>query len=87
VTGTCIDCGQVSELILSPRFPHICSRCLFPPTPAEEPRADAPEDMRLGLALSLAERLEGMRGNGVFRGNLDAIGKSLPESYNRGKRE
>jgi hypothetical protein len=31
VSGVCIECGTVSELLLAPRFPHICSRCLFPP--------------------------------------------------------
>jgi hypothetical protein len=31
VSGVCIECGETSELLLSPRFPHICSTCLFPP--------------------------------------------------------
>jgi hypothetical protein len=29
--ATCIDCNRESERLLPARFPHICSRCLFPP--------------------------------------------------------
>ena len=29
-TATCIECGVPSERRLPERFPHICTRCLFP---------------------------------------------------------
>jgi hypothetical protein len=31
-TAECIDCGKVSERILHAGIPHICQRCLFPPS-------------------------------------------------------
>jgi hypothetical protein len=80
----CIDCGTVSARLLHPGFPHICSLCLFPPTKPEDPTADliaAPPQWT--PADTLVERLAAKKGNGVFRGFLDAYGKSMPESYNR----
>ena len=38
----CIDCGIDSPRLLAPHIPHICSRCLFPPSqpdPRELPQA------------------------------------------------
>ncbi len=29
----CIDCGRYGPRLLHEGFPHICSRCLFPPPP------------------------------------------------------
>jgi hypothetical protein len=73
----------VSARLLAPRFPHICSLCLFPPPKPEDPTADLVADATWTPADTLAERLHAHKGNGVFRGFLDARGKKMPESYSR----
>jgi hypothetical protein len=85
----CTECGTMSELLLAPRFPHICSLCLFPPAKAEDPRADLTGPAPWTPADTLAERLHAHKSNGTWRAHLDpraARGKHFPESYsNRGK--
>jgi hypothetical protein len=87
VVDACTECGELSELLLAPRFPHICSLCLFPPSKPEDPTADlvAPPDWT--PADTLAERLHAHKGNGIFRGFTPAWGKKIPESYSRRPRE
>jgi hypothetical protein len=83
-SDACTECGETSELLLAPRFPHICSRCLFRPLKPEDPRADLTGPAPWTPADTLAERLHAHKSNGTWRAQLDsraARGKNLPESY------
>ena len=77
----CTECGETTELLLAPRFPHICSRCLFPPTKPEDPNADlgeAPDEFF--APQTLYERIHALKSNGMFRGVGERFNKGdLPE--------
>ena len=79
----CIDCGQWSEALLPARFPHICSLCLFPPTPPEEGNGEPTEEVRAEFThQTLYERIHELRSNGTFHGPGERFTNGrLPEKY------
>jgi hypothetical protein len=87
----CTECGAMTELLLAPRFPHVCSLCLFPSQKPEDPTADLVDERAASATVwspfdTLAERLHAHKSNGTWRGTMDsraARGKNFPESYNR----
>ena len=52
----CLECGEVTELLLGAHITHICIRCLFPPRkPDEDKTADAPQYLP---TVSLIQKLQ-----------------------------